>query len=583
MTILSGAGREAVPARTPSVGLRILGVVILLGISVYALIVGLELRRTVWDKTMSVRFLGDVSNGYSWGMIASRVGLFVTYDAVQAGQGRNFIDQRLDYTPLRLTVVTIWANWARTNYPGDKQWRNDYDLTAPMLHFNTVCEWMAAVLAFFIIRLWIVRMSDAQRGPLEEPRPFRGVVPAMIGALVLWFNPAVIWDGHAWPQWDVWLVPFFLAAVLLVSLDWWFAAGACIVIGANLKGQMLLGAPILLLLPLMRLDFSALLRLISGCALAGAIIWLPWMRPGNAAMLWLMLSIVAAGLLQWVIWRGKTWSPKWIAILVITSILLSWPWASSVPWLQRLAPLGVLALIGLTAILPSRLLPSILALCIAGFVFLMIPLFSASTSWYTYGFDRASMQYSNMLAGNGLYNIPEMLRFYGNRVTSPDQRIEIYSGTLVTYRQLAGGIHIICLVLLAIAGAIQWRRKDSRFLITMVAPFILAYLILPQMHGRYLIWGAAMSSLLFGASFGLGLLGLIVSGIALLGMAQNQYTFDRNWDPNGYRTMLQINPHLGWVLILIALILLYVAFLPRPRPKVIVEEPLAPTPYPPGI
>src|SRR5262249_42525590 len=203
--------------------LRITGIVILVLIAGLMLWRGLTLRKQAWDETQGVRFQGDVSNGFNWGMTAYRTGLFVMYDGLARGQGS------FDYPPLRLAMVRCWAAWAQQYYPQYRSWANDYDLTYWMLRWNTIAELISSILVFLIIRHWRIRMDDARRDPIKQPRPFRGAIAGLIGAAMMWFNPAVVWDGHCWPQWDVWLVPFFLGAVLLASLDWWFPAGACIV------------------------------------------------------------------------------------------------------------------------------------------------------------------------------------------------------------------------------------------------------------------------------------------------------------------------------------------------------------------
>ena len=54
-------------------------------------------------------------------------------------------------------------------------------------------------------------------------------------------------SAHAWPGWDSWVIPFFVYALLLVSLDWWFCAGVVLALGALCKGQQLLVAPLFML------------------------------------------------------------------------------------------------------------------------------------------------------------------------------------------------------------------------------------------------------------------------------------------------------------------------------------------------
>ena len=53
----------------------------------------------------------------------------------------------------------------------------------------------------------------------------------------------MIWNAHAWPQWDVWLIPFFLLGLLAMSKERWVLAGFVLMIGAAFKGQVLMIAP----------------------------------------------------------------------------------------------------------------------------------------------------------------------------------------------------------------------------------------------------------------------------------------------------------------------------------------------------
>ena len=66
----------------------------------------------------------------------------------------------------------------------------------------------------------------------------RATLTGIIAALFFWFDPALIWNAHCWPQWDSWVLPFFLWAIVAASWDCWFIAGALIAAGADLPGQM---------------------------------------------------------------------------------------------------------------------------------------------------------------------------------------------------------------------------------------------------------------------------------------------------------------------------------------------------------
>ena len=244
----------------------IVTIMVLIGIVAAALIVGLRIRRAAWDFTEDVRFHGDVNNAVFWGHEAADSGLFHLYDAVDQGTISE-PDRKIDYPPLRLTMAAAWWRWwIHPRFPDATEWESEYEFTEPMLWGNTAAELASSLLVFLLVRLWRVRELGLPSRRVKNPHPnpslstwggerreqgegnragrfFTGVFAGTAGALVFWFNPAIIWNAHCWPQWDVWPIPFFLAAVLLASSDWWMAAGVCLGIGASLKGQLLLAAP----------------------------------------------------------------------------------------------------------------------------------------------------------------------------------------------------------------------------------------------------------------------------------------------------------------------------------------------------
>jgi hypothetical protein len=53
----------------------------------------------------------------------------------------------------------------------------------------------------------------------------------------------MILDAHGWPQWDVWILPFIVAAFTALKID---GSGGCLLaVGAMLKGPLLFVAPFL--------------------------------------------------------------------------------------------------------------------------------------------------------------------------------------------------------------------------------------------------------------------------------------------------------------------------------------------------
>src|SRR5256885_10131898 len=96
---------------------------------------GVQLRRWTWDETRHVRFQHDIVNGFYWGSEtlaeARRLspdeasanswtafvrGYFALYDRVKREAYENHY--RLDYPPLRLLGMSIWARQGRRGFPG---------------------------------------------------------------------------------------------------------------------------------------------------------------------------------------------------------------------------------------------------------------------------------------------------------------------------------------------------------------------------------------------------------------------------------------------------------------------------------
>jgi hypothetical protein len=566
---------------------RVAVVCVLLDIALWATLKGLDVRKHEFIDTYGVHFHGDVHSGFNWGMMANSRGLFDFYDdiAEDVNNGR----RTNDYSPLRLTAVWAWVRWAQAKYPYITEWEDDYDLTRPMLIGNTIAEFASAVLVFLIIRHWRIRVDDARRRRRKfgrSRRAFRGVVPGMIGALLFWFNPAVIRDGHCWPQWDVWLVPFFLGALLLASLDWWFAAGMSLMIGAAFKGQLLIAAPIMLLWPLFALRIEAVVSLVCGFAFAGAAVALPWMKLDHPAAVWcarFALAIVALMPVTSLRMRrardpglrntsdpgvGGQWK-LWCAAACGTLALVLVVWGTVVTpagnW--RFVPLGLLVLVAVGRWLPRRVALALHGGAIAAIIFMTIPLFNASSNWYTVGFRYGTEKFNFAINPSDAWNIGKMQQTYQPFDTSyslPSDTVitvPLLSKDPLTYRTVSLILYGACLVICGIGAAMHSRRRrpSMRFFVAIVTPWVCFFMLLPQMHGRYLMWAAGLSALLAGVSAGMTILGILISCVSWMNIAANQYASQPQYDPSGLRTLQALDPHVGWMVLLIMGIFLWTA------------------------
>ena len=87
----------------------------------------------------------------------------------------------------------------------------------------------------------------------------------------------MILDAHGWPQWDVWILPFYLFAAFAALKNRWFVCGCLLATGAMFKGQLLFVAPFFVLWPLWQKRWNRALRVLAGFIATAALIASPWL------------------------------------------------------------------------------------------------------------------------------------------------------------------------------------------------------------------------------------------------------------------------------------------------------------------
>jgi hypothetical protein len=126
----------------------------------------------------------------------------------------------------------------------------------------------------------------------------------------------------------------------------------------------------------------------------------------------------------------------------------------------------------------------------------------------------------------------------------------------------------------------DWLRS-RRFLVAAVAPWVLLYLILPQMHQRYLMWAAGISSLLAGMGASGVLLHLLITALAWGMMAHTMLEdwwihlpYSRSREKPFFLDFFErTHPDLAWMLGLLAAILLYLAITTGRRRPALLASP----------
>jgi len=484
---------------SPIVSLRVrkLALRICAGLFIIAVFVGgLQLRRWIGDTTRHVRYQHDIVNGFYWGnetlKEARRLssdeasanswagfarGYFALYDRVKEEADED--DYGLDYPPLRLLVMAIWAKQVRDGFPGVDD--EHPKLVNPLLKLNLLSELVSATAIFFLVRLCVRRSLHAHSTwPAWLSREHRASLCGLAAASVAWLEPSMILDAHGWPQWDVWILPFYLFAALAALKNRWFWCGCLIAAGAMLKGQLLFVAPFFIFWPLWQKRWSSALRVLAGFTATAALIVSPWLLRTPAA--WAAFVAVAG-----------------VGFLVFLRFKLP----NKGPWLA-----GILG-------------------CAA---FVIGAFADGSFAWLQLGFIYGSEHYPYLFISS-CYNFPSLLADAGWSLK--DSLFSAHLGSLHFYLTLQWALRLFYLGVVALCtrGAVRHLRNcDPRVLIAIAAPWLLMFAVLGQMHERYLVWGAVVSAVALGVSIRLSVVHFVISA-ASTAMIVHVMLIDKKLDP----------------------------------------------------
>lgn len=557
---------------------------------------GLWIRGAAWRVTLPIHFTGDLANAYAWGTRSLESGYLRLYDTVAPQKEGGY---RLDYPPLRLLIVTRWVKWLRETHPTfePRSWsRNmapDFDRDAwprsvvkPLLRLNLAAELATALGIFLLVRAWF---NPPGSGGLPRPRSEpdgrvadallmqvgRGAVwmgldartlGGLVAALLFWMNPAVIVDAHVFPQWDVWLLPFFVFGVLSASLDRWFLAGILVAAGSMFKGQLLLVAPLFALWPLFGRRWGAALQWLGGFAAAAAVIVSPWLLGSRTGALWVAVVLIALGLARaWPGGRPGSWSTGTGVLLLLVATL--WPWlldpGRGESWLGLLFA-G--ALVGAARLVPTRQTRYLAAFVLAGALLICGVAFEGSFAWFHVGFENHAER-SFHFEGN-VGNLGRLLRVVpGWRADTP-----LLGGSLMglpTGRLTLGLVLVLAyaagLVLCSRAAATHARRRDSRFLVAVVAPWVLLFLLLPNVKERYLVWGAGLTAVGSGVGWRMVLIHALVTLAAWENESRVLLGLNPGFAPRLHAALEALHPAGAWLVLACGLALLWVVMKPPAR------------------
>jgi hypothetical protein len=523
------------------------------GLALVVIGAGVWVRNLAWEHTMPMRYEGDLRSGFRWGSWTNRVGYLNLYDEIARAQKPRHL---VDYPPLRLLVMSRWANWVARHQ------RGAYTSTAavtPLRILNLSCEVFTAAGLGILVWSWTAGGAPGA-DPTRVARRRLGL--GVAAALLFWFNPAVILNAHGFPQWDVWALPFFVTGLLLSGAGWWFASGMVVAAGGTLKGQLLLVAPLFVLWPLFARRWAALPRWVIGFTTGMIAIGSPWLIWSAHAVGWLAcVALVLVALGTW--GQAEALTVRWWAAVLAAAALPAWPWLVGAP--GRAVALALLfagAAVAASQILPRRhgslAVPAALgaALLVAGL------LFEGSFAWLGVGFGQGLARFP-ALARSNVANIPAILG--GTFGWTPSDVVLAVpgSGWVLGIKPLLVAAYAATLALCAWAAARQEVRRDCRFLLAVTTPWVMLFALLPQLHTRHLVWGAGLTAVAVAVGRGPLLAHAALTLVATAMMARTM--LDANALPVPAAIHWLTRPSAGLGVALCAAILLGAALSSRPR------------------
>jgi hypothetical protein len=429
--------------------------------------------------------------------------------------------------------------------------------------------WMA------MLAMFITMVVSARRLPARH----RAWACGIVAALMVWFDPITIVDSHAWPQWDVWILPVFILAALLASLEWWVCAGMILGIGCMMKGQILLGGPILLLWPIFGGKWGAAGRILTGLAAGAALVLWPWLIYTNLSrnwIIWFLIAILLYGdallMLRKIGRVREDHAIRFAAvvgILVLSALVCLWC-AIALPVHAALATVIMILLLGFPWLGKGRSIKYWTLAAATGGVWAAGALLGGDFAWWQLGFAYGTVKHDRMQMGLGSFaNFPSVLlreyqwdlhQIVGNlAIGFPSQPFWSQDLDLKTSLAIVYGA---ALLVLSAAAAIHSRRNDPRILLALVAPWLIFPVIMCQTSERYLLWPSALSAALIVVSTGFTLLHVLLA-IFAVGMIAHQLlgSYPGRW-PGLFEFFNQLYPEIGWMMLLLAMVFFFAALIP---------------------
>ena len=609
----------------------------ILSIVIGSLIVGCQWRRFMWDYSQPARVRPDIIRDYMSGRDAMEKGYLNVYENQVAVSDAA---HKVDCPPLQLATFAAWAYFNQWYYAADRswnhaqvtttqtatapaagqqggsnveKWREEHGFSAFMMYFNTFMEFMAAAAALLLVRHWVWRTGPPQSRLLVPGYTWLDRQLAMgwrpvAAFLLLWLSPAMILSAHGWPNWDVWVVTFYLWTILLCCWEYWFVAGVVMGLGMMFKGEQFAVVWIFLLWPLFAGQPGRMLRFAAGfVGICGLVVsgWMltyrPEILPDKPARVfdWPALGWVASCMGAVVLANGWRLCVRW---------LRAWWWTPVMALAVYLILRPALGHWGISAWALVMLAVMVVAFAWAGrlrtqgFVLfgtmgiallLCMVYYHGGAQWWELGFRSGSERGVGLMIGpgNNLCALLERRFGWSNPMEAvfsiPAKAIFAWPAEAreVDLRELLLGIYLILTLISTIAIAIHWRKNDRRFLVAVIVPWLLFYAIPAQIHERYLLFGSTAAAVVIGCSVGLSILNLALVALAFLQMGDGMMLANntlllryqhRLFNPDFSQFCDSLCPDISWGVLTATAVFFVAAFMKTRWRRPIGELPLKP-------
>ena len=184
-----------------------------------------------------------------------------------------------------------------------------------------------------------------------------------------------------------------------------------------------------------------------------------------------------------------------------------------------------------------------------------MPLFDASTAWYTVGPSYGVSKYDHDLSVGDVFCLAGILEAWGWTASS-----RVMPFLPLTTRHTLFLIYAALLIVSSFAIARTYRHREPRFLVAIAVPWLVWFAFAAQIHERYLLFGAVVGTIAIAVhlrAFAVSILMTLTSlMMTLANMLQsprrNEYMADAFGPQFGEKYVdftSALYPHFGWVII----------------------------------